>query len=156
AAVVLLLLASACNGDAPNKTPLAGHVGAASASDHAALAGAGSTFVEPLLREWIKRYQQVAPGVDITYESVGSGAGLDRLRAGQGQFVTSEVPLSDVEVATSGGAQELLQLPWASGAIAVVYNLPDLPNLRLSPETLAGIYAGRVLRWNDAAVRADN
>lgn len=154
--MLALLALAACHGDPPNTTPLNGPVVAPAARDEATLTGAGSTFVEPLLRQWIDGYKGVAPGVTVNYEGIDSGAARDRLQAGEGQFVASDVPMSDVEVATSGGGQDIVQIPWASGAIAVAYNLPDVDQLRLSPETLAGIYAGRVLKWNDAAVRADN
>ena len=128
----------------------------AGANDKATLTAAGSTFVEPLLRRWIDAYKAVAPGVTINYEGVGSPAGVDRLKAGQGDFFTSDMPLSQVEEATEGGAQEFYQLPWAAGAIALPYNLPDVPVLQLAPDTVGAIFAGRVQRWDDPFIRRDN
>jgi phosphate transport system substrate-binding protein len=94
--------------------------------------------------------------VTVDYDPAGSPAAIERLDANQGDFFTSDVPLSDVEEATMGGSDEIAQLPWASGAIAVAYNLPDVGELRLSSETLGAIFAGRIQRWDDPSVRADN
>ncbi len=161
-AVVALVAAflSACQATDPAETGRnAQEVNVApGASDRATLTGSGSTFVEPLLREWIGRYQTVAPGVTIEYEAASSVRGIERLRAGHGDFVTSEVPLSEFEEASVGGSQAVIQVPWAAGAIAVVYNLPDLgqAQLRMTPQVLGAIFGGRLQRWDDPAIRADN
>ena len=126
------------------------------AADRATLSGSGSTFVEPLLRQWIDRYRTLAPEVTIDYEATGSGVGVDHLLGGEGDFVASDTPLSEVQEASLGGSDAVLQIPWAAGAIAVAYNLPDVGRLRLSPQTLAGVFSGRITRWNDAAIRSDN
>ncbi len=126
------------------------------AGDRATVSGAGSTFVEPLLRQWIDRYKVLAPGVTIAYEAVGSPVGVGRMVTGEGDFFTSEFPLSEVQEATLGGSEAILQVPWAAGAIAAAYNLPEVGQLRLAPSTLAGIFSGRITRWTDPAIRADN
>jgi phosphate transport system substrate-binding protein len=149
------VVGSACQGETEGSS-LDGPVAGSAATDTATLQGTGSTFVEPLLREWLKRYRDVAPGVTVEYAPDGSAAGLERLAAGETAFALSEVPYTDVEVATLGGGDELVQVPWASAAIAVVYNLPDVGQLRLSPDTLASIYSGRIVRWDEPAVRAEN
>ena len=125
--------------------------------DTATLSGSGSTFAEPLIREWTERYRRVAPGVSVEYEGVGSAAAVDRLLEGRGDFVTSDVPLTEVEEADVGGSQAVAQLPWVAGAIALPYNLPELDgDLRLSPEVLSAIFAGRIDRWDDPDIREDN
>ena len=126
------------------------------ANDRASLSGAGSTFVEPLLRQWIERYRALAPGVTVDYEGTNSVDGIDRLIAGEGDFVTSDFPLTEVEEATLGGSDTVVQIPWAAGAIAVAYNLPDVGALRLSPSAVAGIFSGRITRWSHPEIRADN
>jgi phosphate transport system substrate-binding protein len=132
-------------------------VAPAGAADVAVLEGSGSTFVEPLLREWISQYRARVPGVTVGYDPVGSRAAVQRFTSGAaGDFFTSEIPLTDVEAVTLGGSEEYVQVPWAAGAIAAAYNVPDVADLRLSPDTLAGLFSGRIVRWDDPAVRADN
>jgi phosphate transport system substrate-binding protein len=128
----------------------------AAANDQATLGGSGSTFVEPLVRAWAERYKAVAPNVAIEYTGTNSPAGVEGLVAGEGDFWTSDTPLTELEEATNGGTGAYLQLPWAAGAIAIPYNLPEVPDLRLRPETLAAIFSGKVVRWDDPAVRSDN
>ena len=128
----------------------------AGAADAAVLQGVGSTFVEPLLREWISRYRAIAPGVTVNYEVASSLTAIARFKARQGDFFATDVPFTDIEEVTLGGSEEYVLLPWAAGAIAAVYNLPEVPDLRLSPDTLAAIFSGRIVRWDDPAVRADN
>ena len=155
---VLALVLAACGSAGPGRTvPSARDVLVTpGAADRATLTGAGSTFVEPLLREWIDRYKALAPGVTIDYEATSSPEGIDALVDGERDFGTSDFPLSEVEEATLGGSDALVQVPWAAGAIAIAYNLRDVGELRLSPSTLAGIFSGRITRWTDAAIRADN
>jgi phosphate transport system substrate-binding protein len=98
----------------------------------------------------------VAPGVTINYDPRGSEAGIDALKAGDGDFSTSDVPLSEVDEATLGGSEEIMQLPWAAGAIALAYDLPGVDQLRLSPAVVTGIFSGRITRWDDASIRSDN
>jgi phosphate transport system substrate-binding protein len=126
--------------------------------DRAVLSGFGSTFVEPLLRHWIDRYKAIAPEVTIEYEAIGSGSGISRFRTGEGDFATSDVPLSEFEEVSAGGSDVVAQVPWASGAIAIAYNLPGLENapLHLSPQVVAAVFSGRLQRWDDPAIRTDN
>lgn len=126
------------------------------AHDQATLTGAGSTFVEPLLRKWIDHYRGMAPGVTIDYEATGSGEALERFKAGEGDFFASDVPLSAVDEATLGGGAGFVQLPWTVGAIALAYNLPDVPELRLTADNVANMFEGRIARWDHPSIRADN
>jgi phosphate transport system substrate-binding protein len=108
------------------------------------------------MRAWIDQYKAVAPNVAITYEGAGSAVAVDRFKSGEGQFFTTDAPLSERDEATLGGSQAFVQAPWAAGAIAVVYNLPDVGELHLSPSTLSGIFGGRILRWDEPEIKADN
>jgi phosphate transport system substrate-binding protein len=157
-AAILTTLLSACGGAGSERFIPTGQevLPTPGARDQATLTGAGSTFVEPLLREWIARYRALAPQVTVNYESAGSAVGIGRLVAGEGDFSTSDFPLSEVQEATLGGSEAVIQVPWAAGAIAVAYNLPDAGPVRLSPSTLSGIFSGRITRWTDAAIRGDN
>lgn len=152
------MVATACGGSGDGQAaPRSRAITPAGARDAASLVGSGSTFVEPLVREWIGRYKALAPGVTIAYEATNSLTAVDRFTsAGEGDFFASEVPLTDVQAVTVGGSEEYVQVPWAAGAIVAVYNLPDVADLRLSPDTLAALFSGRIQRWDEAAVRADN
>ena len=125
-------------------------------TDQATLSGAGATFPATIVQEWIKQYKSVAPGVTINYQAVGSGAGIQQLTSRTVDFAGSDVPLKASEHAATGGAGNVVQVPWTAGGLAVAYNLAEMKDLRLSPSTLAGIFAGRISRWDDAAIRADN
>ena len=128
----------------------------AGAGDQATLSGAGATFPATIIQEWIKQYKAVAPGVTLNYQPVGSGAGIQQLTSRTVDFAGSDVALKPSEQAATGGAGNVVQVPWTAGGLAVEYNLPDVKALRLSPNALAGIFAGRISRWDDPAVRADN
>lgn len=153
----LAVLGAACGTD-NNPTAAGGQAPSAvpGADDSAVLAGAGATFPATIVQEWIKRYKALAPGVTVNYQPVGSGAGIQQLTARTVDFAGSDVPLKEAEQAATGGPGSVVTVPWTAGGVAVEYNLPDVKSLRLSPETLAGIFAGKVTRWDDAAVRADN
>ncbi|MGI9033854.1 MAG: phosphate ABC transporter substrate-binding protein PstS [Acidimicrobiales bacterium] len=129
---------------------------AAGAKDSATLSGAGSTFVSTILQEWTKAYRSVAPGVTINYQPVGSGAGIQQLTSKTVDFAGSDVTLKPEEQQATGGPGSVAEVPWVAGAVAVEYNLPEMKNLKLSPATLAGIFAGKITKWNDAAIKADN
>ena len=130
------------------------------------LKGAGSTFVAPLIQQWIKQYRQNRQGTTyatgnagldsdllgsaaLDYEAVGSLAGLQRLQARAVHFAFSELPLSS-QVLT---AQGLIQVPIVLGGVAIVTHLPGLQNpLRLDGASLAAILRGRITQWNDPTI----
>lgn len=128
----------------------------AGAQDHATLSGAGATFPATLVQEWIKYYSVLAPGVTVNYQPIGSGAGIQQLTAGTVDFAGSDVPLKDSEVEATGGPGAVVQIPWTAGGVAVEYNLPGVRDLRVTPEVLAAVFAGRITRWNDPAIKAQN
>jgi phosphate transport system substrate-binding protein len=128
----------------------------AGARDAATLSGAGATFPATLVQEWIKHYAGLAPGVTVNYQPIGSGAGIQQLTSRTVDFAGSDVPLKESEVAATGGPGAVVQVPWTAGGVAVEYNLPGVGDLRLTPEALAGIFAGRITRWNDPAIESQN
>ncbi|MEN3315992.1 MAG: phosphate transport system substrate-binding protein [Acidimicrobiaceae bacterium] len=160
----LALLGTACEAANPSATDTraTGTAGtapanaAAGAKDTASLSGAGSTFVQSMLQEWIKQYARVAPGVSINYQGVGSGAGIQQLTSKTVDFAGSDVALKAGEKAATGGPGAVVAVPWVAGGIAVEYNLAKVKSLKLSPDTVAGIFSGRIAKWNDAAIKADN
>ncbi|PRY25728.1 phosphate ABC transporter substrate-binding protein PstS [Pseudosporangium ferrugineum] len=151
--VVMLLAACGTAGPAPAVDGGAG-IDCAAGS----IAGRGSSAQTTAMHLWIKRYQVACPEASIAYESTGSGAGVARFLAGDGDFAGSDAPLSPRDraraVARCGGP--VLHLPMVAGPIAVVHNVAGSGGLRLRPATLARIFAGTVTVWNDPAVAADN
>ncbi|MDQ1439183.1 MAG: phosphate transport system substrate-binding protein [Acidimicrobiaceae bacterium] len=161
AAVLLALVAGACGSD-NNSGSAAGSgsttepkatVDCASGS----ISGAGSTFVQTIAQQWIKDYATACPGATVNYQGVGSGAGIQQFIAGTVDFAGSDVTMKpDEEAAASAKTGAVLHIPWSAGGIAVEYNLSTVKDLKLSPETLAGIFAGKITKWDDAAIKADN
>jgi len=119
-----------------------------------AIAGAGSTFVAPLMSAWISGYQQTHPKVVVSYTPVGSGAGIDQFKKGWLGFAASDAPLSDEQVKEISAT---IQVPATAGPVCIIYNLPNLNQpLRLSSQSLAGIYSGRIISWQDPDIARDN
>lgn len=114
----------------------------------------GSTFVAPLMVRWVDSYQKLHPKTSIKYRPIGSGAGIDEFRQQLTEFAASDAPLSDKQVAEM---ISLVQIPVIAGPVCVIYNLPELKSpLRLSPATVAGIFLGKIVTWQDASIAADN
>src|SRR5207237_1210899 len=121
------------------------------------ITGAGSTFVSTIAQQWIKDYETRCPGATVNYQSVGSGAGIQQFTAGTVDFgATDAVMKPEEEQAAIAKGGQVLHIPWSGGGIAIEYNLPEVRDLKLSPETLAGIFAGKIKTWNDNAIKVDN
>jgi phosphate transport system substrate-binding protein len=119
-----------------------------------AIGAAGSTFIAPIMSNWIAAYQQSHPSALVNYRPVGSGAGLDELRKSMLELAASDAPLSDDQIQKMF---PVIQLPVTAGAVTVVYNLPDAQSpLRFTPSTLAGIFLGNIISWQDPAIVRDN
>jgi phosphate transport system substrate-binding protein len=119
------------------------------------LVGAGATFPEPLYSKWFAGFAERRQDYHIRYEGVGSEEGIRRLREGSADFAASDMPLNDSEIAKL--PRPVVQLPSAIGAVVPIYNVEGLSeDLRLSPEALAGIFLGRIRRWNDPAIKTTN
>lgn len=146
------LLAACGGGDAPGGGAANDSAGGARGGS-VTLTGAGATFPAPVYSKWFSDYGQ-AHGVRVNYQSIGSGGGIQQVTAGTVDFGASDAPMTAEEEAKVPG---ILQLPTVLGAVAVTYNLEGLQQpLKLSGATLAGIFLGRITRWNDAAIAADN
>jgi len=117
------------------------------------IAGAGSSFIDPVMKRWIKALP-AALGVDVSYEPNGSGKGRNAILAGDVDFGMSDEPLPDDKLATGN----LVQFPLAFGAIVCVVNIPgiDENQMVLTGPLLAGIYAGSIKKWNDPKIVAAN
>ena len=119
-----------------------------------ALTGAGATFPYPIYSKWFEMYHE-STGVQINYQSIGSGGGIQQLKAGTVDFGASDAALNDEKLAEM--PHPVLHIPTVAGAVVLAYNLPDLAQpLQLTPQALAGIFMGTVKTWNDPAIKAAN
>lgn len=116
--------------------------------------GAGSTFINPIMSHWIADFQTSHPGVEINYQSIGSGGGIQQLKQGLVDFGATDAALDDEKLKDMA---PLVQIPESAGPVCITYNLPELKvPLRLSGGTLAGIYLGKVKTWQDPEIKKDN
>lgn len=117
--------------------------------------GAGSTFINPLMQKWVHEFGNLEPSVKIDYQSIGSGGGIKQLKERTVQFGASDTAMSNEDLRTAPG--EILHIPVILGAVVLTYNLPGFDTrLRFSPETIADIFLGKITRWNDPKIAADN
>jgi phosphate transport system substrate-binding protein len=118
------------------------------------LTGAGATFPYPLYSKWFDVYREKT-GVAINYQSIGSGAGIQQVRAGTVDFGASDAPLSNA--ALKDMPRRVVHFPTVAGAVVVACNLPGLSApLRLTSDQIAGIYLGKITLWNDRRIAASN
>jgi phosphate transport system substrate-binding protein len=128
--------------------------GAAAAKKSAtAITGAGSTFVAPLVGQWIAPVGS-AYGYELQYSAIGSGGGISAITARTVDFGASDAPLSADQFAACKGCA---QIPWALSATSVFYNAPSVKNLlHMDGPTLAKIFMGQITTWNDPAIKKLN
>src|SRR3954452_23480771 len=123
------------------------------------LVGAGSSAQQAAMQAWQAGFNSEQPGVNFSYDPVGSGGGREQFLAGGVDFAGSDAALTDDELTTAAdrcGQAGVFELPNYVSAIAVVYNLEGVQDLNLSPATVAGIFNGSITTWNDPAIAADN
>ena len=115
--------------------------------------GAGATFPAPLYAKWADAYNK-AIGARMNYQSVGSGAGLNQIRAKTVDFGASDMPLKDDQLAKDG----LVQFPTVIGGVVPVVNIKGIApgQIKLTGQVLGDIYLGKISKWNDAALTALN
>jgi phosphate transport system substrate-binding protein len=127
--------------------------GASARSNGETISGAGSTFVQPLVSQWIAPMGQ-AYGINLQYNGVGSGAGITAVTNRSVDFGASDAPLSPDQFSACKGC---VQIPWALSATSVIYNLNGVKNLlHMNGATLAKIFSGQVTQWDDPAIKALN
>src|SRR3982750_1492526 len=129
---------------------LAAATGLAAAQD---MTGAGATFPAPIYAKWADAYNK-ATGARLNYQSVGSGAGIQQIRAKTVDFGASDMPLADDVLAKDG----LFQFPTVIGGVVPVVNIKGIApgQIKLTGQVLGDIYLGKITRWNDAALTALN
>jgi phosphate transport system substrate-binding protein len=145
---------------APSATTTAGGGAAGGGDLSGSIAGAGSSAQAAAQEAWTAGFQQANPGATISYDPVGSGGGREQFLAGGVEFAGSDAALDDSELPDAqkrcGGVDNVVELPVYVSPIAVIYNLPGVDELRLSPATTAKIFAQKIKSWNDPAIKADN
>lgn len=127
---------------------------AASAADKvSAISGAGATFPYPVYAKWASTYYKLN-GIKMNYQSIGSGGGIKQIKAKTVDFGASDAPLKPKDLQQSG----LMQFPMIMGGVVPVVNLKGIKpgQMRLSNKLIADIYLGKVKRWNDARIKAEN
>lgn len=126
-------------------------VSAASASA-AGLTGAGSTLVAPLMNNWIANFE-IKEGIPVKYAAVGSGTGIAQITARTVDFGASDAPLTPEQ---ASACNSCVQIPWALSATGVGFNIPGVKKLNLTGKILAGIYFGKITKWNDPKIKKIN
>jgi phosphate ABC transporter phosphate-binding protein len=118
------------------------------------LRGAGATFPFPIYQQWFTSFHSLRPGTLLSYEPVGSEAGVTQLLNGALDFAGSDIPVGELK---PGSTSSTLEFPSVVGAVVLIYNLPRFGgDLRLSSGVLARILQGKIRHWNDLAIRALN
>ncbi|MFA5161304.1 MAG: phosphate ABC transporter substrate-binding protein PstS [Elusimicrobiales bacterium] len=128
----------------------------ARAADVITLNGAGATFPYPIYSKWFDDYHKLKPGVQINYQSIGSGGGIRQITERTVDFGATDGPMSDQQLADPKIKGKLLHIPTVMGAVVPVFNVAGVDSLNLSPETLAKVFLGEITRWNDPAIAKDN
>jgi phosphate transport system substrate-binding protein len=121
--------------------------------------GAGASSQEAAMEAWIGGFQEQHPGAVISYDPMGSGDGREAFLAGGTAFGATDVALSDEEMAASGPACDggnAIDLPVYISPIAVAFNLEGIDRLNMSSDVIAGIFSGRITRWDDPAIATAN
>lgn len=120
---------------------------------------AGSSAQKNAIEEWTKVYAGKCPGANLNYNPSGSGAGIQAFTSGQVSFAGSDSALKPEEVPVAQKrcqGNPAVNLPMVVGPVAVVYNVQGVDGLKLSPQTIAGIFAGKIKNWNDPAIAKEN
>jgi phosphate transport system substrate-binding protein len=118
------------------------------------ITAAGATFPYPIYSKWFTEYSGAHPGVEINYQSIGSGGGIQQVTAGIVDFGASDMPMTDAALAAS--KVKLIHIPTVLGAVVPIFNVPGVTDLRFSGDVLADIYLNKITNWNDPRIAKDN
>ena len=117
--------------------------------------GAGATFPYPIYSKWFNEYSQLHPDIKINYQSIGSGGGIRQVSEGTVDFGASDATMSDQQIAEA--KVKVMAIPTVLGAVVPVYNLPGVnTELKFSQDAIAGIYLGKITKWNDPYIAREN
>jgi phosphate transport system substrate-binding protein len=133
-------------------------VGSQVASAQLLINGAGASFPYPVYSKWFDEYHKKT-GIQINYQSIGSGGGIQQVIAGTVDFGASDGPMTPEQMKEFHDKHgfDILHFPTVMGATVVIYNLPGVSaTLNFTPEALAGIFLGKITKWNDPAIAGPN
>jgi len=121
--------------------------------------GAGATFPYPIYSKWFDVYHGKSPNIQFNYQSVGSGAGIKQVTEGTVDFGATDGPMNDEQLKAFEDKRKtsILHFPTVLGAAVPTYNVPGVSSaLNFTPEALAGIFLGKITKWNDPAIAGAN
>ena len=121
--------------------------------------GAGATFPYPMYSKWFDEYHKKNLNLQINYQSIGSGGGIKQVTEGTVDFGATDGPMNDEQLKTyqDKRGSAILHFPTVLGAVVPTYNIPGVTaTLNFTPEALAGIYLGKVTKWNDPLIADAN
>ncbi|MBZ8182521.1 phosphate ABC transporter substrate-binding protein PstS [Oscillatoria salina] len=152
--LALTLGIASCGGETGEDTAATGGGEDTVVSEDVSLTGAGASFPAPLYQRWFSEYNQQHPNIQVSYQSVGSGAGVEQFIQGTVDFGASDVAMSDEEIAQV--ERGVLLLPMTAGSIVMAYNLDGVEQLNLPREVYVDILLGNITNWNDPAIQEAN
>src|SRR6202162_2148459 len=123
------------------------------------LNGAGATFPNPIYSKWFSEYHNLHPDIQMNYQSLGSGAGIKQVTEGTVDFGASDMPMTDGQLteAQTKRNTRILNIPTVLGAVVPAYNIPGVSGeVKFTPDALAGIFLGKITKWNDKAITSAN
>jgi len=119
------------------------------------LNGAGATFPNPMYSKWFSEYHKLHADVQINYQPIGSGGGIRQVIAGTVDFGASDMPMTDDQLREA--KFKVLNIPTVLGAVVPAYNIPGVTGeVKFTPDALAGIFLGKITKWNDKAIASAN
>ena len=119
------------------------------------LNGAGATFPNIIYQDWILKYNEAHPSVQLNYQSIGSGGGIRQFSDATVDFGASDAPMKDSAIAAINS--NVLHIPTVMGGVVPTYNLPDVSEtLKFTPDVLADIFLGKITKWSDARIKSIN
>jgi phosphate transport system substrate-binding protein len=127
---------------------------ALSTSQAQKLTGAGATFPYPIYSKWFSEYSAAHPGVEINYQSIGSGGGIKQATSGLVDFGATDGPMNDDQIAQS--KIKLIHIPTVLGAVVPIFNVTGVQDIKFAPDVLADIFLGRISKWDDPRIAKDN
>lgn len=119
------------------------------------LNGIGASFPSPIYKKWVSEYGKIDPNAQVDYQSQGSGAGVSNIQNQTADFGASDSPMNDEDMKKAKG--EIVHIPTVLGAVVITYNLEGVSKtLQFSSETINDIFMGKIKKWDDAKIKADN
>jgi phosphate transport system substrate-binding protein len=116
---------------------------------------AGATFPYPIYGKWFDEFTKVYPDAQVNYQSLGSGAGIRQVTAGTVDFGASDMPMTDEQIKAC--KVHPLHFPTVMGGVVMTYNIPGVTaDLKFTSQALAGIFLGKITKWNDPELQKAN